>query len=190
MRDDLRKLVAEIKRRQVLAGGIDMPQAWAVVLLMDMYGKKPSIQDLGRGGGVNFVVEDESGRTVRLVFDKVSDLSFDRYVSYGLNKSGTADLFGWTTRERLLESQDVNGTYRVEREFLFDFPPTFDFKTPCNTDGRCMESAIWDYDKDAWECFTCGKFREDREDRQEVLIWRASQNEKARAKDQRTPALR
>lgn len=188
--ENLKRLVQEIKRRQVLAGGIDMPQAWAVVLLMDMYDREPSIQDLGRGGGVSFVVEDDAGRTIRLAYDKVTDLSWDRYVSYSPNKAGTADLFGWTTRERLLESQGVNGTYRLEPDFLFDFPKTFDFKTPCGTDGRCLESGVWDYDKDAWECFACGKFREDREDREQVLIWRADQKEKSGNGVQRQKAVR
>ena len=188
--DNLKGFVQEIKRRQVLAGGIDLAQAWAVVLFMDRYDRLPSVQDLGRGGGVNFVVEDDSGHTIRFIYDKVTCLDYDRYVSYAPNKAGKADLFGWTTKDRLLQSEDVNGMYRLDTDFLFDFPPTFDLKTPCNVEDRCVESSIWDYDKDAWECFTCGKFRDDREDREKVLVWRASQKEKTGEGVQRQKAVR
>lgn len=158
-------LVNEIKKRQIAAGGFNLGQAWAAVELMDVFGREPHIDDLGRGGGVKFVFEDLDGNTVALVADGVvKDRSFDRFVSYKF-KGSSATILGWTCSDHVNQAVWTGDRAVVDKQFLWGLPSEFRFVVPCES-LPCHSNGVWDYDETAWDCFTCGKFCDNAADRE------------------------
>lgn len=160
-------LAKNITSRRLTVDGplFTVKETLSEVLFLKQYGIVPTIDSLTPA--MQIVVDDGEGRPVQLV-------PVRKKLGYSI---GTEEIVGtilvwteicaqkieggWLSVSEVSEAPVESGRYHISPETLRSFPSVgFTFRTDCSG-VPCTNAAVWDYVRDGWDCFTCGRLRRD-----------------------------
>lgn len=144
----------------------DLSQSYAECLLLEKYGRLPSMVDLKRDSKtrVTLIPKDEHGALTRVIAHNIlpwrvynSWLGADIFVFIRTGVPMQAStILGWITRDSLLKMYPRADYYEVDIPYLHPMPESFKFEEPeHHVTGDW--NGIWADEAGAWECCTCGR---------------------------------
>jgi len=164
----------------------DLAQSYAECLLLEKYGRLPSMLDLKRDSKrkVTLIPKDGNNALIRVVAQSMFPMRVYRpwltadifvFIKTG-NLIPMSHISGWLTSELVLAMPQkqlpdrANGDfcYQIEASYLIPMPDTFLFEEPEHHISGDWNGA-WDDKEMGWECFTCGRRIPDPKTRAVVL---------------------
>lgn len=178
--DDLMAIAKELSRMRLLAQTTEYPrdlaQSYAECLLLQQYGRLPSIVDLRRDSKrkVTLIPKDGRNALIRVVAQNLypfrvyrSWLHADVLVFIKTAKPVMqSKTLGWLTkdlvtampRQALPDSYTADDyCYVIEGGYLIDMPTSFEFVEPeHHVTGDW--NGYWNHQAAGWECFSCNRY--------------------------------